>query len=113
MEIFRGKNVFVSLFLSLIAGLLVIFSWEFVLRMSLYINNYLSVEKIKLNWWSFLLMVLVALVMGFLTEKFSVKRILKFVIPFTVIWAILSFTAATYYSVNLFFIRITSVIFLP
>lgn len=113
MEIFRGKSVFVSLFLSLIAGLLVIFSWEFVLRMSLYINNYLSVEKITLNWWSFLLMILVALVMGFLTEKFSVKRILKFVIPFTVIWAILSFTAATYFSVNLFFIRITSVIFLP
>jgi signal transduction histidine kinase len=113
MEIVRSKTVFVSLLLSLIAALLVLFSWEFVLRLSVYLNGYLSVEKISLNWWSFVLLIAVALALGYITEKFSVKRILKFTLPFVFGWALLSFIAAKYFSVNLFFLRVVSVILLP
>jgi len=113
MDAVKNKNVFISLLLSLIAALLVILSWEFVVRLTLYLSNYLPVEKVALNWWSFFLLILVALIIGFLTEKFSVKRILKFAVPFVFVWAFLSFVAAKYYSVNLFFMRTTSVIFLP
>jgi len=113
MKIVRSKGIFVSLLLSLIAGLLVISSWEIVVRTALYLNTYLPVEKVSLNWWSFLMMILVALAVGGLTEKFSIKRILRFAVPFAVVWAVLSLVAAKYFSVNLFFLRTISVIFLP
>ncbi|HEY0458468.1 MAG TPA: ATP-binding protein [Pyrinomonadaceae bacterium] len=113
MKALRSKSVFVSLLLSLIGALLIIFSCEFVFSLTLYLGKYLPVEKLSLNWWSFLMMILVALAIGFLTESFSVKRILKFAVPFVVVWAVLSFVAAAYFSVNLFFIRTVSVILLP
>jgi signal transduction histidine kinase len=105
--------VFISLLLSLVAALVVISLWEFIVRLTVYFGKYLPVEKISLNWWSFLLLILVALIIGYLTERFSVKRILSFAVPFAVIWAVLSFIAAKYFSVNLFFMRSVSVIFLP
>lgn len=113
MEVFKSKSVLVSLLLSLIAALLVIFAWELVFRLSLYLSSYLSVEKLALDWWSSLLLILVALIIGCLSEKFSVKRVLKFAVPFIVVWAALSFLAAAYLSVNLFFLRVASVILLP
>ncbi|MEP6902081.1 MAG: ATP-binding protein [Actinomycetota bacterium] len=113
MEIVRSKSVFVSLFLSLLAALVVIFSWEIVVGAAIYLNNYLPIEKVTLHWQSFLLLILLALTLGFLAEKFSVKRILKFIVPCVVIWGILSFIAATYFSANLFFIQIISVVLLP
>lgn len=113
MEVVRNKSVFISLLLSLVAALVVISLWEFIVRLTVYFGKYLPVEKISLNWWSFLLLILVALIIGYLTERFSVKRILSFAVPFAVIWAVLSFIAAKYFSVNLFFMRSVSVIFLP
>ncbi len=113
MEIFRSKRVFVSLLLSAITALLAILSWEIIVGFAVYLGSYLNVEKVSLNAWSFLAMILLALAVGFLTEKFSVKRILKFAVPIAVIWAILSFAAAKYFSVNLFFMRVISVMFLP
>lgn len=113
METFRGKSLFVSLFLSLIAALLVMASWEVVFEVGFYLNKYLPVEKLTLNWWSFALMIAVALTVGFLAEKFSVKRMLTFAVPFVLVWAVLSFIAAKYFSFNLFFLRIVSVVLLP
>ena len=113
MKVFRRKSLFVSLLLSLIAALLVILSWEITLSITLYLTKFLSVEKLSLSWWSFLLMISVALAVGFLTEKFSIKKILKIAVPFIIVWAILSFAAAKYFSVNLFFLRISFVILLP
>lgn len=113
MQITRNKSVFVSLLLSLIAALLVIFSWELLVRLTLYLGDYLSGEKLHINWWSIVMMVALALAVGYLSEKFSVKRILKFAVPFLFIWAALSFLAAKYLAINLFFIRTNAVIFLP
>src|SRR5204863_5808839 len=84
-----------------------------VVRLTVYLGNFLPVEKIALNWWSFFLLIVLALIIGFLTEMFSVKRILKFAVPFVLVWAGLSFIAAKYYSVNTFFMQSVSVIFLP
>lgn len=113
MEIVRSKNIFVSLLLSLIAALLVIFSWELVFRLTIFLSKYLTIEKMELNWWSILLMISASLGVGYLSERFSVKKVLTFAVPFVVIWAVLSFIAATYFSVNLFFLRTISVVLLP
>jgi signal transduction histidine kinase len=113
MEIVRSKSIFVSLLLSLIAAILVISSWEIIVGVALYLGNYLPTEKVSLNWWSFFLLIFTALAVGFLTETFSFKKVLKFAVPFVVVWGVLSFIAAKYFSFNLFFMRTVSVIFLP
>lgn len=113
MEIVRSKSPFVSLLLSLIAALMAIFFWEFVLKLALYLNSYLPTEKISMNWGSFFVLIAGALLVGYLTEKFSVKRILKFTIPFIAVWTISSFIAAKYFGINLFFVRVISVVLLP
>jgi signal transduction histidine kinase len=112
MKILESKSVFVSLLLSLTAALMVMAAWESIVETSVYLGNYLPFENLALNWKVFILLILLALTVGFLAEKFSVKRILKFALPFLVFWGILSFIAAKYYSVNLFFLRTNSVIFL-
>jgi signal transduction histidine kinase len=99
--------------LSLIAALLVIFASEFIFRLSLHLENFLTAEKLTLGWRSGLMLIGVALVIGALSEKFSVKRILKVAVPFVFVWAALSLIAAAYFSVNLFFLRVTLVVLLP
>ncbi len=113
MEIIRSKGVFVSLFLSLIAAILVISSWAIIVGFAIYLGNYLPAEQTTLNWWSFFTLIFVALTVGFLAEKFGFKKLLKFTIPFVVIWGVLSFIAAKYFAVNLYFMRTASIIFLP
>ena len=113
MEVIRSKSVSVSLLLSLIAALLVIFLWEFVFRLTIYMGNYLGVEKLSLGWLSFLMLVALALAVGYLSEKFSVKNVLKIAIPFIFVWGVLSFIAAKYFDTNLFFTRTVAVILLP
>ncbi|HEY8559050.1 MAG TPA: ATP-binding protein [Pyrinomonadaceae bacterium] len=113
MEIVRSKSVFVSLLLSLIAALLVIFTWESVFRLTVYLTRYLTVEEMTLGWLNVLILIAVALSVGYLSERFGVKRVLKFAVPFVVVWAALSFIAAAYFSVNLFFLRAASVVLLP
>lgn len=113
MEIVRSKSVFVSLLLSLIAALLVIFSWEFLYRLTNYLGDYLTVEKFAMNWWLILLMISIALGIGYLSEKFSAKKLLKVAVPFVVVWAVLSLIAAKYFAVNLYFLRVVSVVLMP
>ena len=113
MEILRSKTVLVSLLLSLIAALLVIFIWEFVLWMTVFLSSYLTVAEMSLSWWSIPALIAVALSVGYLSERFGVKKVLKFAVPFVFVWAVLSFLAATYFSINLYFIRTVSVLILP
>ena len=59
------------------------------------------------------MMIIVALTVGYLSETFSVKRIIKYAVPFVFIWAFLSYIAAACFSVNLFFLRTISVVLMP
>ena len=113
MEIVRSKSMFVSLFLSLIAAILVISASVIIGGFAIFFSNYLPVDQTILSWWSVLILIVIALAVGFLAEKFSFKKLLIFAVPFVVIWGILSFIAAKYFAVNLFFIRTASIIFLP
>jgi signal transduction histidine kinase len=105
--------VFVSLLVSLIAALLVISLWEVIFRLTVFLSAYLTVDKLSLNWWSVLLMIVAALGVGYLSEVFSIKKVLKLAVPFVLAWAVLSFIATTYFSTNLFFLRTVSVVLLP
>jgi hypothetical protein len=113
MENVRNKQVFVSLLLSLIAAVFAIFTWEFVFRLTHYLSRFLTVEEFSLEWWGVLLLISIALAIGYASEKFSIKRILRLALPFVAFWAGLSFIAATYFGMNLFFMRVSSVVLLP
>ncbi len=113
MTFFRSKSLFVSLFLSLIAALIVIVSWEATVGIIIYLVQYLPVENLSLSWQAFGLFVLCSLTMGFLTEKIGIKKVLKLAVPFIIFWGILSFIAAKYFSVNLFFLRVGGILLLP
>ena len=113
MEIVRSKSIFVSLFLSLIAAILVISASAIIVGFAIFFSNYLPVDQTILSWWSVLILIVIAPAVGFLAEKFSFKKLLIFAVPFVVIWGILSFIATKYFAVNLFFMRTASIIFLP
>jgi signal transduction histidine kinase len=106
----RNKNTFVSLLLAVISALLIILLWEAVVILFIYFDNYLLASDLELNWWNFSLFLLLAIIFGYLAEKFSVSSILKFVIPSIVAFGLISFIAAKYFSVNLFFLRISLII---
>lgn len=110
MENLKSKSIFFSLALAFVAALLIVLLLEAVISIVVYLDDYLSVTDLELNWWSFLLLILLALSFGYLAEKFSIRKILKFVIPFIIAFGIISFIAAMYFSVSLFFLRVSLVI---
>ena len=110
MQTIKSKALFHSLALSLIIAVALLLTWEFTFGATVYLNNYLPLEKLTLDWQSFLLLIGLALSAGFLAEKFSVKRILTFAVPLIFMWGIVCFVAAKYYSTNFFFLRVTFII---
>lgn len=110
MHTFKSRSILFSIGLSLFVALSVIFVWEIVLGFFIYTRDFLPPEKLTLQLWSFFLLLLLAIIVGFVTEKFSLKAVLPYVISFVVVWAVFSFIAAKYFSINLFFLRISAII---
>ena len=81
MQNLKSKALFVSLALSLTVVAVVLLAWEITFRIAIYLSNYLPFEKLTLDWKSFLSLVSVALIAGFLAEKLSLKKIFKFTAP--------------------------------
>jgi signal transduction histidine kinase len=96
--------------LSVSAALSLILIWEIIFSFVLYLQNYLSVEDLALSWWGLVLLVLLAVGTGLLAEKYSAGRLLKYVVLFASGWGLLSFAAAKYFSVNLFFSRVVLIV---
>lgn len=107
MNIFKNKSVFASLMLSLVIAFYVLLTWEIMISVALYLQKHLPARQLLTDWWHFCLLIVCGLMAGYLAEKFSVRRLMKFFIPFLVVWAIVSFVAAQFFSVNLFFLRVT------
>lgn len=110
MQFIKNKSIFVSFSLALLCSLIVILWWEISFLFLVYLSKFLPDRDPSLSWLGFLLIVIAALVSGFLADKYSVRKLLKFVIPFIVIWGIISFIGAKYFSLNLYFLRISAII---
>lgn len=113
MNIAKQKTVLASILLSLVTAVSMLIFWEVIAAAVLYLQKYISAADFSLGWRQFLLFLALAAAVGFLADVFSVKRILPFAAGFVVLWGALSFVALTYYSINLFFIRIVLAVFLP
>jgi signal transduction histidine kinase len=107
MSIIKNKGVFASLLLSLTVTFYILLMWEVAISIIAQLQNSLPFYKLTGGWWQFSLLIGYGLFLGFLAEKFSVKRLLNFLIPLVICWGIASFIAAQFFSVNLFFLRVT------
>lgn len=112
MQTFKGKALLASLVLSLTLATVFLILWEIAFGIATYLNTYLPFERLALDGNGFLILLLVALVAGYLAEKFSLKRVIIYALPFIGAWGVLCFVAAKYYSANLYFLRVTLVVFL-
>lgn len=109
----KQKRVLASLLLSLVTAVAMLLFWEAALGLAVYLQKYIPVSDFSIGWRQVLLFLTLAAVVGFLAEKFEVKRIFPFAAGVIVGWGLLSFIAATYFSLNLYFTRFTFVILLP
>ena len=112
MKIFKNNSVFASLALSLTITFYVLLTWEVGVSLIVYLEKYLPISKFNTTWWQVILLISYGLFVGYLAEKFSVKRLLNFIIPFIIFWGVTCFVAAQFFSVNLFFMRVTLITFL-
>jgi len=112
MKFFKNNSVFASLALSLMTAFYVLLTWEVGVSLIVHLEKYLPISKFSTSWWQVILLISYGLFLGYLAEKFSVKRLLNFIVPFVILWAITCFIAAQFFSVNLFFLRVTLISFL-
>ncbi|HEX8637626.1 MAG TPA: ATP-binding protein [Pyrinomonadaceae bacterium] len=105
MENIKNKKILFSIALSSIVALIILLLWEVGVAASAYLQEFLRLEQFRLGLGSFLLLLGSAIAVGIFAEKYSVKKILPFVLISTGLWIIVGFAAAKYLGVNLFFLR--------
>ncbi|MGI9036318.1 MAG: ATP-binding protein [Pyrinomonadaceae bacterium] len=71
-----------------------------------YFGDYVSLLSLNVRWWEYLLLIIFGGALGILAEKFSIKRLLPFLILFLSLYTILSFFLLVHWSVNIFFLRV-------
>ncbi len=110
MQTFRNRRILYSVALSLFTALAVIFLGEITGKVLIYLSNFLPLEIMTLNLQGFFGLLIVGIVSGIVTEKFSIKKILPYVGFFIVVWAAFSLAAAKYFTVNLYFVHVAVVV---
>jgi K+-sensing histidine kinase KdpD len=111
MHTFKNRSILFSIGLSLLLAVSIILLWETALGFFIYSRDFLPFDTLTPGSWSFLLLLLLAVAVGLVTEKFSIKKVLPYVLSFVGIWAVFSFIAAKYFSFNLFFLRVAAIVF--
>jgi uncharacterized membrane protein (Fun14 family) len=104
MENIKNKKVLFSIALSSIVALIILFVGSRRRGEHLF-AGILQLEQLRLGLGGFLFLLGSAIVVGIFAEKYSVKKILPFVLIFVGLWIVGGFAAAKYLGVNLFFIR--------
>ena len=107
MNTTKNKNVFEALLLSLAITFYILLMWEVTVSLFVHLQKYLPLNNLNSSWWQIILLIGYGVLLGFLAEKFSIKRMLNFIVPFIFFWGIVSFIAGEYFSVDLFFLRVT------
>ena len=106
MKIPQNGTLLSSFLLAILLALLLLVGWEAGLFLTLYFRDNVSLANFKTPWWSYLLIVIFGGIIGLIAEKVSVKKLLPYIAVFLLLYAVLSFAAAVYWSVNLFCVRV-------
>ena len=107
MEIAKNRTLFSSLLLAVLIVLILLAVWEGGLLLTFYFKDNVSLINFKSPWWSYPLIIIFGGIVGLIAEKVSIKKLLPYAAAFLLIYAVLSFAAATYWSVSLFGVRIS------
>jgi signal transduction histidine kinase len=113
MEIFQRKSLQSSLFLALITAVTTLFLWEMMVSAALFLSMYLPSDRIAAGWPVFVVFLAEALLVGYLSERYSVKKVLTFAVPVAIVWFIAAIVTTVSFSINLYFLRGVTVLFLP
>lgn len=113
MEIFQRKSLQVSLFLSFVAAVTTLFLWEMMVSAAMFLSLYLPSDRMAAGWPVFVSLIGAALIVGYFSEKYSLKKVLTFAVPLSVVWFVASIVATMVFSVNLYFVRGLTVLFFP
>ena len=110
MSTITPRNICISIALSLTVSAVILIAWEIFFGIALHLNNYLHFEKLALEWWSLLILIFLAAATGALAEKYSLKKLLPFLIGFVCFWAVASYISARYFAINFFFLRVSAIV---
>jgi signal transduction histidine kinase len=110
MQNVKNRKITTSIALALMISATVLVGFEIVSGVAAFLTNYLPPGKLALEWWSFIILTFAAVATGLLTEKNSLKRILPYLLGFVCFWAFVCFISAKYFSVNLFFLRVSAIV---
>ncbi|MDQ3179988.1 MAG: GAF domain-containing protein [Acidobacteriota bacterium] len=106
MKILKSKNILASFVLSGLVAVFVLTLWNFGASVFTASMKLLIPEGTAFTWWEALILVFSALTVGFLADRFGVKRIMPFAIGFLIVWLIVNILAARFLDLSLLFIPI-------
>lgn len=109
MKTSESRSLVLSLASAVLVTLSVLALWEACLSLINYFSQFITTANFDILWWQVLLIVLWAATVSVLTEKINIKRLLPCVILFLLFYFAVNFAAVKYWSVNLFFVRVTFV----
>ena len=82
MKFLKDRNVWISLALSGLVALIVVILMEFGMPAITFINELVTLPETIIFWQKAAILILLAVLVGFLTERLSVKRLLPYVAGF-------------------------------
>lgn len=110
MENNKGKNLYFTAALSLTITILLLLISDLVLVYSIVTNEFVPAENFTLSLSNYLFLCMLGLVCGVLAEQFSIKRLLPYLGGLLCGWFIAGIVGALYFSVNLSFLRVATVV---
>lgn len=106
MKFFKDKNILISLTLSGLIALFMVVLWEFSGTIIAAVIELVTPPGTVFTWRKAVVLVFLALLVDFLAEKSSVKRIFPRVICSLLFWFCISFLSAHFLNIGLFFISV-------
>ncbi len=105
MNAVKNKSVFATLFISIIIAVVVSAVWVIGDKPFTVLKELVVPPDADFNaWWKLGIVIFVGLVIGILTDKYSFKRILPFIIYSLTLWFCAAVVATLFFNVSLVFI---------
>ena len=108
MKIIKDRNVLISLVLAVLIGFLVVILWEIGLPTVTAVIDLVTPPEPVFVWWKAVIIILWTLLVGFLAEKLSLKRITPYVICFLSVLFCASIVSNRFLEVGLLFVPLFS-----
>jgi K+-sensing histidine kinase KdpD len=107
---FKNKGILLSFGVAILVIAIFFILWQVTEKYVALISTLAPGTIYVMEWWQFLILVVMSIFSIILAERFSVKKLAPYIITFLFGWLILTVVIANYYSINLNFIKAVFVI---